>query len=76
MALGSAAAASVAAGIYNSIQEAAAAMVRKKRVFDLDLRNMQMYEGFVGQYIATYEHLREDSHRLVELASATQEQAR
>jgi ribulokinase len=63
--LGSAIAATVAAGIHGTIQEAAGVMVRTKRVFQPDYRNNEHYREYVSQYKATYEHLREDSHRLV-----------
>lgn len=64
-ALGSAAAASVAAGIYASLKEAAQEMVRPARVFEPDLGAHGRYLAYVDHYVATYEALKEDSHRLV-----------
>lgn len=64
--LGCAIAASVAAGIHPSLEAAAGLMVRPKRRIRPDAEATRRYEGYVEQYLATYEHLREDSRRLVE----------
>lgn len=64
--LGSAIAASVAAGIYDSLQTAAGAMVRTKQHFHPVPENTALYREYVAQYIATYDHLKEDSRRLVQ----------
>jgi ribulokinase len=63
--LGSAIAATVAAGLYDSLTEAADAMVRIKQVIEPDAERHELYQEYVRQYEATYEHLREDSKRLV-----------
>lgn len=63
--LGSAIAATVAAGIHGTLQEAADAMVRVGRIVEPDRMQTALYEEYVNQYISTYEHLKEDSHRLV-----------
>jgi len=65
VALGSAIAAAVAAGLYPTIEQAASRMVRTKRIFHPDERAHLQYREYVRQYVATYEHLKEDSHRLV-----------
>jgi ribulose kinase len=64
--LGSAIAATVAAGIYPDLNIAAEAMVTVSRVIEPNLKNTAFYEEFVRQYISTYESLRENSRRLVE----------
>ncbi len=64
--LGSAIAGTVGAGIYPDLETAADSMVRIKRVIEPDLRNTAIYEEYVRQYEATYEHLKDDSRRLVE----------
>lgn len=63
--LGSAIAATVAAGIHGSIELAAEAMVRTKRVFEPNSAANVIYREYVEQYRATYEHLKVDSRRLV-----------
>lgn len=65
VALGSAIAATVAAGLYRSIEEAASRMVRTKGVVSPSRGAKERYGEFVRQYIATYDHLAEDSRRLV-----------
>jgi len=65
VALGSAIAAAVAAGLFPTIEVAASRMVRTERVFHPDEKAHLHYREYVRQYVATYEHLREDSHRLV-----------
>ncbi len=63
--LGSAIAATVAAGIYPSIQEAAKTMVEIERVVEPNKEYTALYELYVNQYVKTYEHLKDDSYELV-----------
>jgi len=64
VALGSAIAATVAAGIHSTIAQAASEMVRTKRVFEPDPALTDRYREYVAQYVSTYEHLKDDSRRL------------
>jgi ribulose kinase len=64
--LGSAIAASVAAGLHPDLNTAADAMVRVNRVVRPDARAHERYKPLVGQYEETYESLKDASHRLVE----------
>jgi ribulose kinase len=63
--LGSAIAASVAGGIHANLSSAAEAMVRVRRVVMPDQKAHEHYREYVAQYEATYEGLKEASHRLV-----------
>jgi len=67
--LGSAIAATVGAGIHADIQSAADAMVRTAKVVEPDGENTRRYAEYVHQYEATYEALKEESHRLVDYVS-------
>ncbi len=64
--LGSAIAGVVAAGLYPDLITAAEKMVRIKKVIEPNMENTKMYKEYVYQYEATYEHLKEDSKRLVD----------
>jgi FGGY-family pentulose kinase len=64
--LGSAIAATVAAGIHPDLSTAAAAMVRVRTVVEPDMRAHARYAEFVTQYKETYEGLKEASRRLVQ----------
>jgi ribulokinase len=64
--LGSAIAATVGAGIYTDLQSAASKMVRVKKVIEPDMSNTKIYSEYVAQYVNTYEHLKDDSRRLVQ----------
>jgi len=66
--LGSAIAASVAAGMYPSLQNAAQAMVKVSKAYLPNEDRNRIYKEYVDQYVATYLHLRDDSHKLVKLA--------
>jgi FGGY-family pentulose kinase len=63
--LGSAIAATVAAGIHQDLAGAAEVMVRTRKVVEPDLAAHARYADMVGQYEETYEGLKEASHRLV-----------
>jgi len=63
--LGSAIAGFVGAGIHPNIVSAANVMVRIKRRIEPNLEHTRFYEEYVQQYEATYEHLKDDSKRLV-----------
>ena len=63
--LGSAIAATVPAGMYGSINEAADAMVRVAKRVDPNPEATAVYEEYVRQYTATYEALKDESARLV-----------
>ena len=64
--LGCAILATVGAGIYNSIEEAASQMVRIKKVVEPDLSKHDEYRFYVAQYIETYESLKGGSRRMVQ----------
>ncbi|MGA2480896.1 MAG: FGGY family carbohydrate kinase [Spirochaetia bacterium] len=63
--LGSAIAATVAAGQHPDIVSAASAMVRVQKVVTPDPTAHSHYRPYVEQYIETYDCLKEASHRLV-----------
>jgi ribulose kinase len=63
--LGSAIAATVASGIYGSLDEAAQKMVRIRKYIEPNPVHHAIYAEYVHQYEATYEHLKDDSKRLV-----------
>lgn len=63
--LGSAIAASVAAGLHPDLTTAADKMVRVLRWVEPDLGAHERYSELVGQYEDTYECLKDASHRLV-----------
>ena len=63
--LGSAIAASVAAGQHPDLVSAAAAMVRVRTVVNPDPAAHASYRPYVEQYIETYDLMKEASHRLV-----------
>jgi ribulose kinase len=69
VALGSAIAGSVAAGMYSDLSSAAESMVRVRKVVEPDLHAHERYRAYVGQYEETYESLKEASHRLVALST-------
>ena len=56
-ALGSAMAASVAAGLYPDFDQAARAMVSIERVVEPDPANADLYDGLFGKYVDLYERL-------------------
>jgi FGGY-family pentulose kinase len=64
--LGSAIAATVAAGLHPDIITAAAAMVRVRTVVNPDPAAHACYRQYVEQYRDTYESLKDASHRLVQ----------
>ncbi len=64
--LGSAIAASVAAGLHPDLTTAAGKMVRINRVIRPDAAAHERYKPYVAQYEETYECLKDASHRLVE----------
>jgi FGGY-family pentulose kinase len=64
--LGSAIAASVAAGLHPDLTTAADRMVRINRVIRPDAAAHERYKPYVAQYEETYEGLRDASHRLVQ----------
>ena len=74
--LGSAVLASVAAGIYGSIEEAAGEMVRVKGVIEPDLHKTDRYRFFTNQYMNTYECLKEQSHELVKRVEESRDEER
>ena len=63
--LGSAIAATVAAGMHPDLVGAAAAMVRVRKVVQPDPAAHERYRAYVAQYEETYESLKDASHRLV-----------
>lgn len=63
--LGSAMAASVAAGVHPDLRSAAARMARADRVVEPNGANGEAYAFLVERYERTYEALAEDSRRLV-----------
>ena len=63
--LGCAILATVGAGIYGSIREAADQMVAVSKVIEPDLRKSAEYQFYIEQYIQTYERLQEESRKTV-----------
>jgi ribulose kinase len=63
--LGSAIAATVAAGMYPSLREAADAMVRIARRIEPDPAVTEVYRTYVDQYEGTYDALKDLSAELV-----------
>jgi ribulokinase len=63
--LGSAIAATVGAGIYEDLGQAADQMVKINKVIEPIAEHHEAYKEYVHQYEATYEHLKDDSKRLV-----------
>lgn len=68
--LGSAIAATVASGIYSSLQEGADKMVSIAKEIEPNMENHALYKEYVYQYEATYEALKDASKRLVESLEA------
>ena len=64
--LGSAILASIAAGIYPSIIEAAGNMVKIKSVIEPNLSKTNEYQFYIDQYVMTYENLKKESKELVQ----------
>lgn len=64
-ALGCAILATVGAGIYDSIKEAAEQMVRIKKIVEPDMSKHAEYRFYVEQYIKTYESLKDESKEIV-----------
>ena len=64
--LGSAIAASVAAGLHPDLTTAAGKMVRINRVVRPDAAAHERYRPYVAQYEETYQGLKDASHRLVQ----------
>ncbi len=62
--LGSGILAAKAAGVYASLTEASAAMVRRADVVEPDPRNAETYAFLLDRYRSTYQQLREDMHLL------------
>ena len=60
--LGSAILASVGAGVYPNIQEAARHMVHASHRIEPDQKRHQEYQFYVEKYIATYYQMRELMH--------------
>ena len=65
VALGSAITAAVAGGLHPDLTAAADKMVAVERVIEPDLSLHARYAELVDQYVATYEGLKEASHKLV-----------
>ncbi len=63
--LGSAILASVGAGLYPNIQEAARHMVHSSHRIEPDQKRHQEYQFYVEKYIATYYQMRDLMHELV-----------
>lgn len=63
--LGSAILATVGAGIYPSIPEAANQMVKIEKVIEPDMNRHAEYQFYVDQYINTYEALKDESRKTV-----------
>jgi FGGY-family pentulose kinase len=63
--LGCAILATVGAGIYGSIQEAADQMVKISKVIEPEMTKHAEYQFYVEQYVKTYENLKEESKKTV-----------
>jgi ribulokinase len=68
--LGAAITATVVAGMYKSIEEAAGKMVSIAKTIDPIPENTARYQEYVNQYEATYHALKDHSRRLVETLNA------
>ncbi len=66
VALGCAILATVGAGIYDSIVEAAGQMVKINKVIEPDMTNHAEYRFYVDQYVKTYESLKDESKKTVQ----------
>lgn len=64
--LGSGILATVAAGIYSDMRDAASHMVRVAKTIQPNKENTAIYKEYVRQYEATYEALKDESKRLVD----------
>ena len=64
--LGCAILATVGAGIYPSIQEAAAQMVKISKVIEPDMARHETYQFYIDQYVKTYESLKDESRKTVQ----------
>ena len=69
--LGGAVLATVGAGIYASIREAADQMVKIDRVIEPDMDKYEEYKFYVEQYVATYEALKDESKKTVQYLEET-----
>ena len=70
--LGCAILATVVAGTYSSIKEAAERMVRIRTVIEPDLTKTEEYRFYVDQYVRTYECLKEESRAVVKKLEQSQ----
>jgi FGGY-family pentulose kinase len=64
--LGCAILAAVAAGMYNSIEQAASQMVRIKKIIEPDMGAHSAYQFYVDQYRKTYTCLKDESREMVQ----------
>ncbi|MFW5695092.1 MAG: FGGY-family carbohydrate kinase [Alkalispirochaeta sp.] len=71
--LGAAITATVVAGMYGSIQEAADTMVTVAKRIEPIAENTEKYREYVDQYDATYHALKDHSRRLVATVNAQEE---
>lgn len=71
--LGAAITATVVAGMYDSIENAADAMVKIAKRVEPDPANTEAYREYVEQYNATYHALKDHSRRLVETVAERQQ---
>lgn len=69
--LGAAIAATVVAGMYGDLREAADAMVSVAKRIEPIMQNHELYKEYVDQYDATYHALKDHSRTLVESVSAS-----
>jgi sugar (pentulose or hexulose) kinase len=67
--LGCAVVASVGAGLYDSIPEAAGAMVRDTRTLEPDAERHEAYQFYTDAYVDTYPQMRELIHGVVRKVS-------
>ena len=63
--LGDAILAAYGAGVYGSIEEAAACMVKIKEKIEPDMRNRGVYKYYVDKYIETYSRLKDLRHDML-----------
>ncbi len=63
--LGDAILAAYGAGVYGSIEEAAACMVKIKEKIEPDMRNRDVYKYYVDKYIETYLRLKDLMHDMI-----------
>jgi sugar (pentulose or hexulose) kinase len=69
--LGDAVVASYGAGVYRSVEDAAANMVRVRSKIEPDMERREAYRFYVDKYIETYPRLKDLMHEMLRHETAT-----